>query len=113
MCNGKQRVQALIPIVQELPQRQLMQQHFELVDWQGLNLPSAARRQQDRLKGFERSVDVWKDWICLKRVLATLDEELPSAELLPAKRKEQSPIPTKRDASREEFGQRALAGGHR
>ena len=42
--------------------------------------------------------------------LATLGEELPPAELLPAKRKKQSPNPTKRDASKEEFGRRALAG---
>jgi len=48
----------------------------------------------------------------LKKVLATLGEELPPAELLPAKRKEQSPDPTKRDASKEEFGRRALAGGN-
>ena len=32
--------------------------------------------------------------------------------MLPAKRKEQSPDPTKRDTSREEFRQRALAGGN-
>jgi len=55
---------------------------------------------------------VWKDWIRLKKELATLGEELPPAELLPAKRKKQSPDPTKRDASKEEFGRRALAGGN-
>jgi len=32
-------------------------------------------------------------------------------ELLPAKRKKQSPDPTKKDASKEEFGRRALPGG--
>jgi len=32
--------------------------------------------------------------------------------LLPAKRKKQSLDPTKRDASKEKFGQRALAGGN-
>ena len=68
-----------------------MQQYFELVDWQGLELPPAERRQRDSLKIFERSVEVWKDWIRLKKELATLGEELPPAELLPAKRKEQSP----------------------
>jgi len=92
-------------------QRQLMQQYFELLDWQGLKLPSAERRQRDSLKSFERSVEVWKDWIRLKKELATLGEELPRAESLPAKRKEQSPDPTKRDASREEFGRRTLAPG--
>ena len=76
-------------------QRQLMQQYFELVDWQGLKLPSAERRQRDSLKKNERSVEVWKDWIRLKKELATLGEELPPAELLPAKRKKQSPDPTK------------------
>ena len=69
------------------------------MDWQGLNLPSAERRQRDSLKSFERSVEVWKDWIGLKEELATLGEELPPAESLPAKCKEQSPDPTKRDAS--------------
>jgi len=47
----------------------------------------------------------------------TIGEELPPAELLSAERKEQSPDPKKRvqknrDASREEFGRRALAGGN-
>jgi len=55
---------------------------------------------------------VWKNWIRLKKELATLGEELPSAKLLPAKRKKQSPDPTKRDASKQEFGRRALAGGN-
>jgi len=112
--NGEQRVQVLILVVQGLSQkqRQLMQQNFELVDWQGLELPSAERRQRDSLKSFERSVEVWKDWIRLKKELATLGEELPPVELLPAKRKKQSPDPTKKDASKEEFGRRALAGSN-
>ena len=40
--KGEQRVQVLIPVVQGLSQKQqqLMQQYFELVDWQGLKLPS-------------------------------------------------------------------------
>jgi len=104
--NGEQRVQVLIPVVQGLlqKQRQLMQQYFELVDWQGLKLSSAERTQRDSLKCFERSVQVWKDWIRLKKKIATLGEELPSAELLPAKRKKQSPDPPRRDASKEDFG---------
>jgi len=113
--NGEHRVQMLIPVVQGLSQkqRQLMQQNSELVDWQVLKLPSAERRQRDSFKSFERSVEVWKDWIRLKKELATLGEELrPPAELLPAKRMKQSPDPTKRDASKEEFGRRALAGGN-
>jgi len=67
--NSEQRVQVLIPVVQGLSkkQRQLMQQYFELVDWQGLKLPSAERRQRDSLKKFEHSVEVWKDWIRLKK----------------------------------------------
>jgi len=58
--NGEQRVQVLIPVVQGLSQkqRQLMPQYFEPVDWQGLKLPSAERRQQDSLKSFERWVEV-------------------------------------------------------
>ena len=102
--NGELRVQVLIPVVQGLSQkqRQLMQQYFELLDWQGLKLPSAERRQRDSSKSFERSVEVWKDWIRLKKQLATLGEELPPAELLPAKRKKQSLDPTKKDASKEE-----------
>jgi len=55
---------------------------------------------------------VWKDWIRLKKEFATLSEELPPAEVLPALRKKQSPDPTKRDASKEEFGPKALAGGN-
>jgi len=110
--NGEQRIQVLISVLQGLSQKQqqLMQQYFVLVDWQGLKLPLAERRQRDSLKSFERSVEVWKDWIRLKKELATLGEELPPVESLPAKRKEQSPDPTKRDASREEFRRRALAG---
>ena len=87
--------------------RQLMQKYFELVAWQGLKLPP----QQGSLKSFERSVEVWKDWIRLKKELATLGEDLPPVELLPAKRKKQSPDPTKKDASKE-FGRRALAWGN-
>jgi len=68
------------------------------VEWQGLKLLSAERRQRNSLRGFERSVEVWKDWIRLKKELATLGAELPPAGSLPAKRKEQSPDPTKRDA---------------
>ena len=89
-----------------------MQQYFELLDWQGLTLPSAERKQRDNLKGFERSVEVWKDWIRLKKELAKLGEELPPAESLPSKRKKQSADPTKKDASKEEFGRRALARGN-
>jgi len=55
-----------------------MQQYFELVDWQELKLPSAERRQRDSLKSFERSVEVWKHWIRLKKELATLCKELLS-----------------------------------
>jgi len=93
-------------------QRQLMQQYFELVGWQGLKLPSVERRQRDSLKKFERSFEVWKDWIRLNKKLATLGEELPSAKLSQAKRKKQSSDPTKRDASKEEFDRRAPAGGN-
>jgi len=84
------------------------------VDWQGIKLTSAERRQRDSLKELERSVEVWKYWIRLKKEFATLGEELPPAELLPAKHKKQSLDPTKRDASKEEFGQlgRARAGGN-
>ena len=64
------------------------------------------------MKSFERSVEVWKDWIRLKKELATLDEKLPLVELLPDKRKKKSSDPTKKDARREEFGRRALAGGN-
>jgi len=74
--KGEQRVQVLIPVAQELSQkqRQLMQQYFEVVDWQGLKLPSVERRQRDSLKGFQHSVEVWKDWMRLKKELATLWE---------------------------------------
>ena len=80
--NSEQRVQVLTVVVQGLSQipRQLMQQYFELLDWQGLKLLSAERRKRDSLKSFERSVKVWKDWIRLKKELATLDEVLPPAK---------------------------------
>jgi len=64
------------------------------------------------LKKIQRSVEEWRDWIHIEKELATLGEELPSAQVLPAKRKEQSPDQTKRDASREQFGRRALAKGN-
>jgi len=89
-----------------------MQQYLELVDWQGLKLPSNERRQRNNLNFVERSVEVSKDWIRVKKELATLGEELPPVELLPAKRKKQSLDPTKKDASKEQFGRRALAGGN-
>ena len=92
--------------------QQLMQQYFQLVDWQRLKLPSAERRQPNSLNFFERSVEVWADWIRLKKELSTLGDELPAAESFPAKRKEQSLDPTKRDASREEFARRAIARGN-
>ena len=84
--KGEQRVQVFIPVVQGLSQkqRQLMLQYFEQEDWQGLKLLSAERRQRDNLKSFERTVEVWKGWIRLKKELATLGEELPPVELLPA-----------------------------
>jgi len=62
------------------------------------------------LKSFELTVKVWKDLIRLKKEFATLGEELPPVESLPAKRKEQNPDPIKRDASRGGFGRTALAG---
>jgi len=64
------------------------------------------------LKSLERSVEVWKNLIRLEKEIATLDEELPPVKLLPAKSKKQSPDPTNRDASKEEFGRKALAGGN-
>ena len=56
------------------------------------------------MKIFERSVEVWKDWIRLKKELATLDEKLPPVE--PAKRKKQSPDPTKKDASKKDLDEK-------
>jgi len=46
-----------------------MRQYFDLVDWQGLKLPSAERRQRDSLVSFERSVEVCTDWIHLKMMM--------------------------------------------
>ena len=109
--NGEQRVHVLILVVQGLSQkqRQRIQQYFELLDWQGLKLPSAERRQGHSPESVEPSVEVWKDWMRLKKEFATLGKELPPLKSSPAQRKEQSPDPRKRDASREEFGRRALA----
>ena len=58
-------------------------------------------------KSFERSVEVWKDCMRFKKELT--GEELPPAELLQAKRNR---VRIKRDATREEFRRRALAGGN-
>ena len=58
--NGEQRFQVLIPVVQGLSQkqRQLMQQYFELVDWQGLKLLSV--RSVERLDtSQERARNTW------------------------------------------------------
>ena len=108
----REKALVVIPLAMRSQKQQLMQQYFEQVDWQGLKMPSAEKRQRDSLKSIERSVEVWKDWIRLKKELATLGDELPPVELLPAMRKKQSPDPTKKDASKEEFGRRALAGGN-
>jgi len=90
--NGEQRVQVLILVVQGLSLaqklRQLMQEYFELVDWQRLKLPSAERRQRDSLKSFERSVELWKDWIRLKNELATLDERAASSGIVTSQAQE-------------------------
>jgi len=61
--NGEQGVQVLIPAMQGLSQkqRQIMQQYFEIMHWQGLKLPSAKSRQRDSLKSFERLIKVWKN----------------------------------------------------
>jgi len=63
-------------------------------------------------KSIERSVEVWKGWIRYRKEFATLREDLPPAELLPAKHKEQSPAQNKRDTSRKEFGQRVRVRGN-
>ena len=64
------------------------------------------------MKSFEPSVEGQTDWTRLKKELATLGDELSPAKFLPAKRKKQSPDPTKKDASKEEFGRGTLAGGN-
>jgi len=55
---------------------------------------------------------VWKNWIRLKKEIATLGEELPSVELLPATRKKETPDSTKKGSSKQEFGRGVLAGGN-
>ena len=44
----------------------IMNPNASLLGW-WRKLPSAGRRQRDSLKSFERSVEVWKDWIRLKK----------------------------------------------
>jgi len=58
-----------------------MQQGFEIVDWQEFKLPSAERKQRDSLKRFERSVEVWKDWICLKKESRKKSQHLVKSRL--------------------------------
>ena len=62
------------------------------------------------MKSLERSV--WKDWLRLKKELASHGKELALAKLSPAKRKKQSPDLTRSDTSKEEFGRRTLAGAN-
>jgi len=101
-----------LPPVKLLPAKRKKQSADPTKKDASKNLLSAERRQRDSLKRFERSVEVRKAWIRLKKELATLGEKLPAVKLLPAKRKKQSADPTKKDASKEEFGRRALAGGN-
>ena len=110
--NGEQRVQVLIPVLQGLSQkqRQLMQQYFEQVDWQGLKLPSAERRQRDSLKKLIAPSKCGKTGHVLRKNSQHLVKSC--LQWLPANGKKQSPDPTKRDASKEEFGRRALARGN-
>jgi len=72
----------------------------------------AAVSRKEATKYFEKFRTLSRSVERLDKELATLGEEMPPAELSPAKRKKQSPDPTKRDASKVKFGRRALAGGN-
>jgi len=88
-----------------------MQQYFELVDCHGLKLPSAERRQQDSLKSCERSVEVWKDWIRLRKNSQHLAKSCLQRNCHQPSARDRVHI-QQRETSKEEFGRRALAGGN-
>jgi len=90
-----------------------MQQYFELVNWQGHKPQSAERRQRDSLKILKRSVEVWKDWIHLKKEFATLGEELPPVKLLPANARNKVQIQRRKTQAKRSLDEERLQGATR
>jgi len=112
--NGEQRVQVLILVVQGLSQkqRQLMQQYFELVDWQGLKMMSAERRQRDSVKSFNAQSKCGKTGYVLRmnsqhsvKICLQQNRYQPSA-------RNRVQIQQRGTQAERIFGQRALAGGN-
>ena len=92
----------------------LMQEYLNLVDWKGLELPSAERRCKVSVNKFERSQTVLAEWIETKETLAkfqaergkeTSDDKGSDDMTSKAKRKR------KLVASTVEYCRRSLAGG--
>ena len=94
-----------------------MQEYLNLVDWKGLELPSAEKRCKASVKKFERYPTVLAEWIELtrKETLAKFQAERGNAKsddkgsndmTSKAERKRKS------DASPVEFCRRSLAGGN-
>jgi len=91
-----------------------MQEYLNLVDWKGLELPSAERRCKVSVNKFERSQTVLAEWIETKETLAkfqaergkeTSDDKGSDDMTSKAKRKR------KLVASTVEYCRRSLAGG--
>jgi len=117
--NGKQRVRVRVPNAQgfHCTTQFLMQEYLNLVDWNGLELPSTERRCKASVKKFERSPTVLAEWIEPKETLAkfqaetrtddeTSDDKGSNDMTSKAERKRNS------DASPVEFCHRSLAGGN-
>jgi len=75
--NGEQRVRVRVPNAQELHRTTqfLMQEYLNLVDWKGLELPSAEKGCKASVKKFERSPTWLAEWIELKETLAKFQAE--------------------------------------
>ena len=75
--NGEQRVRMRVPNAQGLHcnTQFLLQEYLNLVDWNGLELPSTERRCKASVKKFKRSPPVLAEWIELKENLTKFQAE--------------------------------------
>jgi len=93
----------------------LLQEYLNLVDWNGLELPSTERRCKASVKKFKRSPTELAEWIELKETLAKFQAEI-SNEMSDDKGFDDMTSKAERtrksDASPVEFCRRSLAGGN-
>ena len=81
-------------------QRQRMQQYFELVDWQGLKLPSAERRQRNSLKVLNAQSKCGKAGYVLRKHSQHLARSCLQRNCYHPSARNRVRIKTKRDASK-------------